>query len=495
MKIFSEYESYDGLGLAKLIKEKKVSKKEVLDACLDRFKQWENINAIIYPMFDLGRDYIQSDLQGPFAGVPTLLKDLIAHYAGTPLSFGSKALKDQISNIDSELVSRIKKSGLVILGKTNAPEFGIMGTTEPECFGPTLNPWDTSRSPGGSSGGSAAAVAAGIVPFAHGGDGGGSIRIPASNCGLFGLKPTRGRTPTGPIHGEILDGAVVEHFITRSVRDSAAILDSIEGPEKGAPYQICRPKNSYLSVLESDPKKLKIAFSTQSILGGSVHPHVEMAIQKTVKLLKDLGHELIPDAPKIDGKQLSKSYLINICTHLAVNLNFVKRKLGRYATQKQVELITKTLGHIGTKLPAAEFVEAKRYWHDIALQLSLFHETYDLYLTPVSAELPALIGAESKSPLENVLLEIINLLGIGRVVLKSGLLEHIAQESFQRFPFTQIANLTGNPSMSVPLYWNEQNLPIGSMFCAPWGDEDTLFKLAGQLERAQNWFDKRPKIS
>ncbi|RLA62835.1 MAG: amidase [Epsilonproteobacteria bacterium] len=494
MTKFSEYESFDGLGLAELINKKEITKKEVLDAAIDRAEKWKKINAIIFPMHDMAFEHLKKDISGPFNGVPTLLKDLIADYKGTPITSGSKSLKDHISVLDSELVKRFKKAGVVIFGKTNAPEFGIMGTTEPEFFGPTLNPWDQSRSSGGSSGGSAAAVAAGIVPFAHGGDGGGSIRIPSSNCGLFGLKPTRGRNPTGPLYGEILDGAVVEHILSRSVRDSAAMLDCTNGPELGAPYNICPPDGSYLKALESDVPKLKIGYSVKSIMGGPIHQDVVKAILDTVILLKDLGHEVQEISPEVDGEQLANSYLVNLCAHVGADLDLISSKLSKYAAKNEVELITKTLGLIGRNLSATEFVRAKRYWHEISLSYAKFHEKYDLHLTPVGSQPPVLLGSEDIATTDKVLMGMVNSIGAGKLLIKTGRVKIIAKESFDKLPFTQMANLSGNPSMSVPLFWGERNLPIGSMFSAKSGDEMTLFKLAGQLEKARPWFDKRPSL-
>jgi amidase len=494
MTKFPEYENFDGLGLAELIKKKEITKAEVLEAAIDRANKWKKINSIIFPMYDIAKDYLKKDMEGPFAGVPTLLKDLIADYEGTPITSGSKSLREYVSSFDSELVTRFKKAGVVIFGKTNAPEFGIMGTTEPEFFGPTLNPWDLTRSPGGSSGGSAAAVAAGIVPFAHGGDGGGSIRIPSSNCGLFGLKPTRGRNPTGPLYGEILDGAVVEHILSRSVRDSAAMLDFTNGPELGAPYNICPPEGSYLKALDDCPK-LKIGYSVKSVMGGPINPDVVKAILDTVILLKDLGHEVEEISPEIDGAKLAKSYLVNLCAHVGADLELISSKLSKYAAKNEVELITKTLGLIGTKLPATEFVAAKRYWHEISINYAKFHQKYDLHLTPVGSRPPVKLGSEDVKPMEKVLMSMVNALGAGKLLIRSGIVDKIAKESFDKFPFTQMANLSGNPSMSVPLFWNDENLPIGSMFSAKWGDEMTLFKLGAQLEKARPWFQKRPKLS
>jgi amidase len=492
---FPEYEKYDGLALAKLVQEKQVTPLELLEEAISRAEKFKKLNTIIYQMYDLARKEAGKKLpEGPFTGVPTLLKDLIADYKGTPISYGSRALRNNISKIDSELVKRFKATGVVIFGKTNAPEFGIMGTTEPEHFKPCRNPWDLKRSTGGSSGGSAAAIAAGIVPFAHGGDGGGSIRIPSSMCGLFGFKPSRGLTPIGPSHGEIMDGAVVQHILSRSVRDSAAMLDATMGNEFGSPYKVILPKEKLLETQNLPSKKLKIAYSIKSIIGENVHPDVVEAFKHTLDILKGLGHELVEDQPNLDGEKLSKAYLINLAGHISNDVEEAKKLVGAKVALSELETLTKTLALIGRNLTALEFIQAKNYWHEVTYAMDIFHQKYDVYLTPVVAIPPPLLGSQKLKPVEVFFMKIINFLGTGRALIKSGIVEKIAKESFEKFPFTQISNLAGTPSMSVPLYWNKDNLPIGSLFSAKWGDEPTLFRLAFELEKSSPWFNKRPKI-
>jgi len=490
---FSEYDKYDGLGLSKLVQDKEITPLELLEEAISRAENLKKLNTIIYPMYDLARKVAQQKLpEGPFTGVPTLLKDLIADYEGTPISYGSKALRNNISKSDSELVKRFKKTGVVIFGKTNAPEFGIMGTTEPEHFKPCHNPWDIKRSSGGSSGGSAAAVAAGIVPFAHGGDGGGSIRIPASMCGLFGFKPGRGLTPLGPSHGEIMDGAVVQHIISRSVRDSAAMLDATVGHEPGSPYKVMLPKQKFIEAQNAPFKKLKIAYSSKSIMDEEVHPDVLASFNHTLEILKGLGHELIEDHPVLDGNKLSKAYLINLAGHISSDVENAKNLVGGKIALSEMEILTKTLALIGRNITALEFIEAKKYWHEVTYAMDVFQEKYDVYLTPVVAVPPPLLGSQKLKSFEIFLMKIVNLTGAGRALIKSGIVEKIAKESFEKFPFTQISNLSGNPSMSVPLFWTKDNLPIGSLFSAKWGDDFTLFKLAFELEKSSPWFNKRP---
>jgi amidase len=303
MTIFSEYTKYDAIGLAELVRNKEITPAELCEEAIRRIEKLNpKINAVIYPMYDLAQKAINHiPVEGVFAGVPFLLKDQISEYAGVPMTCGSKALKNYIPDSDSEIVKRYKKAGLVILGKTNCPEFGLLAKTEPDLHGPTRNPWNLDHSSGGSSGGSGAAVSAGMVPMASGSDGGGSIRIPASSCGLFGLKPTRGRTPTGPNAGEIWQGMVVKHVITRSVRDSAATLDILQGADIGAPYSITPPELPYLNEIQYPPRKLRIAFNTKSPVNTPVHPECEKAVYETAKLLLQLGHDVEEDCPEIDG--------------------------------------------------------------------------------------------------------------------------------------------------------------------------------------------------
>ena len=294
---FPEYESFDGLGLASLIQRGVISPLEVLEAAIERIELWNpKINAVIHKMYDYAEDQIKKNNipAGPFRGVPILLKDLLGDCEGTPICFGSRFAYDNrwVSQIDSELIKRLKQTGVVILGKTNVPEFGLSPVTEPELFGPTRNPWDLTRSPGGSSGGSAAAVAARMVPIAHAGDGGGSIRMPAAYTGIFGFKPSRGRTPTGPIFMRVWLGMVVEHIMTRSVRDSAAMLDLLCGPELGSQIVLPKPERSFLSHLETPVRKLRIAVIEEPFFAAKVDPEYLDALKKAAQLCQDLGHDV-----------------------------------------------------------------------------------------------------------------------------------------------------------------------------------------------------------
>ncbi len=494
MTNFKEYNQYDGLGLAELIKKGKISQEEVCEAAIDRIEAVNpDVNAVIATVFDAARKQARGSVpDGPFAGVPFLLKDLLVSYAGVPFTSGCRALEHYIPDHDSELAIRFKKAGVNILGKTNTPEFGLLAYTEPELHGPTRNPWNRDHTPGGSSGGSAAAVAAGMVPLAGGGDGGGSIRIPASCCGLFGLKPSRGRTPTGPDHGELWQGAAIEHVITRSVRDSAAMLDATCAPDIGAPYIIQRPERPYMEEIELAPGRLRIAFTTHSPLDTPVHPEYIKATLETALLLQKLGHDVEEVEPDIDGKLLAQSYLSMYFGEVAAEIDGLKTLLGRDITQKDVETLTWTLGLLGRSTSALSFVKAIGEWGRAARIMGNFHETYDIYLTPTIAEPPIRIGELKPKPVENAALKVVNTLGLGKLLKRSGIIDKIAIANLSKVPFTQLANFTGQPAMSVPLHWSSDGLPCGMQFMAKMGDEAMLFRLAKQLEDEKPWFNKRP---
>jgi len=493
---FKELDQYDGMGLAELIRNKKVSALEICEEAMGRIERMNPVlNAVITTMYDLARKTLQGPLpDAPFSGVPFLIKDILDEMAGVPMTKGSRAFGGYIPAHDSEMVVRFRKSGLIFLGKTNTPEFGLLAVTEPEVHGPTRNPWDKQRTPGGSSGGSAAAVAAGMVPLASGNDGGGSIRIPAACCGLFGLKPTRGRNPTGPDVGELWQGAAVSHVISRSVRDSAAMLDATHGPEPGAPYVIPPPQRPYLQEVQADPGSLKIAFHTTSPIGTPVDPECIQAVQETAALLESLGHRVEEAHPEIDGHAVAKSFLTLYFGEVAADLEELRTVLGRKARTGDVEPLTWTLGVLGRTFTAGEFVAAKRQWGVAARAMGRFHQTYDMYLTPTLAHPPVKIGELQPKPTERAIMKVVNALGWGGILKASGIVDQMAETSLSKVPFTQLANLTGQPAMSVPLHWTSDGLPCGVHFMAPFGDEAALFRLAAQLEQTKPWFDKRPPM-
>ena len=493
---FPDYDQYDGLGLAALIRSGEVRAAEVCEAAIARVEARNPaLGAVITRMDEIGRqaaqDIDRSPEDRPFAGVPFLLKDLMHAYAGVPLSGGSAALRHFVPDHDSTLVHRFKQAGLVVLGKTNVPEFGLMGVTEPEAFGPARNPWDLERTPGGSSGGSAAAVAARLVPLASANDGGGSIRIPAACCGLFGLKPSRGRVPNGPDVGVAWEGAVCDHALTRTVRDSAALLDVLHGPSPGDPYEIAPPDGSYLDAIERPPVPLRIGFSTHHPVGGTIHPECVQAVEDAAALLADLGHHVEPAEPDVDGRAVTRAYIMLYFGHVAADLDWIRDRFGDDAMHR-VEEGTRALGLIGRSLSAADYVVARRSWNTFGRAMGAFHQRYDLYLTPTLAAPPARIGELTPGPAEQVGMTLINRLHVGKMLVASGIVDRLVTKNFTQLPFTQLANLTGQPAMSVPLHWTGDGLPCGVQFIAPFGKEARLFQLAAQLERARPWADRCP---
>jgi len=493
---FREYDQYDALGLAALVRKKEITPQELCEEAISRIDRLNpRMNAVVYRMYNIAHKTLKGSLpEGPFTGVPFLLKDLLTSYAGVPLTMGSKAFQHYVPAHDSELMKRYKSTGVVILGKTNTPEFGLVAYTEPELHGHTRNPWNLEHTPGGSSGGSGAAVASGMVPMASGGDGGGSIRIPASCCALFGLKPSRGRVPTGPEYGEIWQGAAVEHVITRSVRDSAAMLDAICGADPGSPYVIAGPERPFLEEVERDPKPLKIAFTTQSPLGTEVHPECRRAVEEAAQLLAGLGHKVEESKPDIDGIALAKSYLIMYFGEISADIMAMEKVLGRKPRHTDVEGPTWVLNMLGKAFNAGEFVLAMREWNTFTRQMGAFHLKYDIFLTPTLAFPPVKIGELKPKPAEKVLMKIVNPLNLGKLIRLSGIVDKLAIENLAKTPFTQLANLTGQPAVSVPLHWTPDGLPCGVQLIAPFGGEGTLFRLSGQLEKAKPWFENRPPI-
>lgn len=491
-----EYVSHDATALAGLVRGGHVTAVELLDLALARIEAVNPVlNAVIRLMEDDARQTAErGETDGVFCGVPFLAKDLCSNYAGHPTSGASRLLVNLVMDHDSELAARVRRTGVSIAGKTNLPEWGLAPFTESDLWGACLNPWDTTRTPGGSSGGSAAAVAAGVVPMAGGGDGGGSIRIPASCCGLFGLKPTRGRVPTGPDFGEIWRGAVVEHVLTRSVRDSASMLDATHGADPGAPYEIAVPGRPFAREVGSDPGRLRIAWSTKPTLGSSVDRDCVEAVEDAVSLLTDLGHELVEDAPDIDGAAFSRAFLTMVAAEFGADIRDAEVYLGRKARRHELEPLTWALGLMSKVIPAREYAGALRVMERVGRSVGVFFQDYDMMLTPTLSTPPVKIGALAPTSMETAQLKILGAIGSGRLLQWAGLLEEAAATAFDFIPWTPIYNATGQPAMSVPLHWNAQGLPIGVHFVAPFGAEAELFRLASQLESARPWFDRRPEM-
>jgi len=496
MSGFSDYDKYDGLGLAELVRKKEVKPSELVEEAISRVERLNpQINAVIYKMYESARKAADGDLpDGFFKGVPFLMKDLGMAYAGVPLSNGSRFLKDFVPDHDSELVKRFKAAGIIVIGKTNTPEFGLLPVTEPELFGPTKNPWDVTRTPGGSSGGSAAAVAARMVPLAHGSDGGGSIRHPASCCGVFALKPTRGRNPLGPDFGELWRGLVCDHVLTRSVRDSAAMLDATAGPDVGALYYAVPRARPFLSEVGTDPGKLRIAFTSEPFLGHIVGSDCVKGLEDTVKLCHELGHEVVEAAPQIDGKAFAKAFLRIICVETRATIEESEALLSRKASFKDFEPNTWVLGLLGRQCRAPEFARSLNLVQRTARQIGEFFEKYDVMLTPTLAMPPVVTGALQPKGSQLVAMKLLGRLNAGGVINALSGIDALAEHVFEFIPYTPLFNVTGQPAMSVPLHWNDDGLPIGMQFVGRYGDEATLLRLAGQLEKTRPWSDRIPPI-
>ena len=493
---FPEYANCDAIGLAALVRTGQVSPRELVIAAIERIEAHNPaLNAVVHKMYDKALAQAEGDLpDGPFRGVPFLLKDLLAAYAGEPMTSGSRLFRGWIAPADIETVRRYRRAGLIVLGKTNTPEFGLVPFTESELLGPAHNPWDLTRTTGGSSGGSAAAVASGMVPVADGADGGGSIRIPASCCGVFGLKPTRARTPSGPLHGELWRGAAVEHVVSRTVRDSAAMLDAIAGPDVGAPYYPPPPVRPYLEEAARPPSRLRIAFTTRSMLGHEVHDDCRRAVTDAVKLLESLGHEVSEGAPVVDRDQFNTCFLRLVCSELLADFRDAETLLGRLVRRTDVEVPTWALALLGELLSAADYAWTLRYLQRVARDVAAFFQQVDVLVTPVVATPPFPIGALQPPPAELAAMRALGTVRAGRVLRAFGGLERAAKRVFEWIAFTPIANITGQPAMSVPLFWTDGGLPIGVHFMGRYGDEATLFRLASQLEQAAPWKDRHPPV-
>lgn len=488
--MFNAYSHHDATGLAELARKGEVHPDELLESAIDRAQRMNPaLNAIIHTFCDRARSLASGPLpEGPFKGVPFLLKDLMDDYAGEPLCMGSRGIRT-VPVGNSELVNRFLASGVVPFGKTNTPEFGLTITTEPKSSGPAHNPWRHGVSTGGSSGGSAAAVAAGIVPMASANDGGGSIRFPSACCGVFGLKPSRGLNPLGPELGEGWDGAVAGHVISRSVRDSAAMLDVTAGPEVGAPYRVTRSRGSYLAASRTDPAPLRIAFSKRPVIEATLHPEAVRGLEQTAKRLENLGHHVEEADPGIRSETFWRDFFVVVCAHVAGEVHRVKERFGKEAVSK-LEPTTRNMAMLGRCFTACDMVLAKEGWHRAQLAMGRFLTTFDLLLTPTLIGPPDRHGVLTPSPLEELLLNLGSPIPNGRLLMKLGVVKHFAGPTLSRMAFTAMGNVTGLPSVSMPLHWTDDGLPLGMLFTGRMCDETTLFQLAGQIERAYPWADR-----
>jgi Asp-tRNA(Asn)/Glu-tRNA(Gln) amidotransferase A subunit family amidase len=470
-----DYDRFDALGLGELVARKEIAPRELLEAAIARADAVNpKVNAIVARFDDMARAAIAGGLPpGPLAGVPFLLKDLNTLMAGTVTSNGSRFFADNRADHDTELVARYKRAGLVIFGKTNTPEFGLTVSTEPRLFGPTCNPWSLAHMAGGSSGGGAAAVAAGILPAAHATDGGGSIRIPAACCGLYGLKPTRARNPHGPDRGEGWSGMSTEHVVSRSVRDSAAFLDLTQGPDVGAPYFATPPAQSFLSAVGAAGPSLRIGLVTRTAAGEAVDPQCEKAARATAQLLQSMGHRVEEASLASVGQGFGPAFRVIIAGNVRAAIDFHAEKLGRNPGPDDLEKVTWAMYETGVRATAADYARSIVAVHHTGRQFAALFERFDLLVTPTLPRPPQKLGVFS--------------------MMNADLEGYAANVAFFT-SFTAIANIAGNPAASLPLHWTPEGLPVGVQLIGRYGDEASVLRVSAQLEHARPWFDRRPLL-
>jgi len=469
--MIAEYETLDALAIADLVRRGEVTALEVTETAIALIEERNPaLNAVVADLFDQARQALADGLpEGPFSGVPYLFKELVVSVAGAPTTYASRLFSDNRAAFDSELVTRCRKAGMVVLGKTNSSEFGLQPVTEPHLFGAARNPWNLERSPGGSSGGAAAAVAAGMLPVAHATDGGGSIRIPASCCGLFGLKPTRARITAGPETGEGLAGLASQHAVSRSVRDSAALLDATAGPMPGDPYFPSPPPRSYVEEASRDPSPLRIALSLAAPNGAAIHPDCVAATVDAARLCEALGHVVEEASPEFDVAAVERAFMAAFQANTMVNVG--RATGGSLPPEGSVEPMTRAIAGRGLAMSAPDYIRQIQTLQRETRRIARFFVDHDVWLTPTLATPPPPIGAFAAAR-EDVDLWLSALMAFT--------------------PFTYLSNVTGQPAMSLPLGMSADGLPVGCHFVARYGEEGLLFSLAGQIERARPWAARRP---
>ncbi|WP_276946707.1 amidase [Haematobacter massiliensis] len=478
--MFAEYEDHDAVSLAGLVARKDVSAEELLDAALARVEALNPLlNAVTLVQEETARRSIRAGLpSGPFAGVPFLLKDLGAEAADFPTHLGSRLHRDTHYEYDSEIYLRLRRTGLVTFGRTTVPEGAIGAATEAAVYdGPTRNPWSLDHTPGGSSGGAAAAVAAGIVPAAHGSDGGGSVRIPASSCGLFGFKATRARLPDGPASGEAWGGMAIDGFLTRTVRDTALLLDACEGPDLGAPYFPPPLGAGYRDAIARPPDRLRIALCDTTLTGAPIHPEARAAVQDAAQLLTELGHHVEPALPRADTPAMMEAWTRIVACGTALSIRQTVAARRRPLEPDEVEGVSRGAMTFAATLTGEDYLEALETVHAYGRQMARFFLDWDILLTPTLAEPPARIGRFSHATEDYV-------------AYRTG-----PDGIFAYSPFTVSFNASGQPAASVPLYWTPEGLPIGVQLAAAFGEDERLICLCAELETARPWFNRRPPVT
>ena len=482
------YMNSDAIDLYSKLQKGDITSKDLVDLC---FQQMEKVNPTLNAVIhqrksDALDEATLNNMTGPFAGVPFLLKNISQGMEGEPLTSGTRLMEGVIAETDSHLVKKLRDAGFIMTGHTNVPEFALKNITEPELYGPTRNPWNTEHSPGGSSGGAAAAIASGIVPAAGASDGGGSIRIPASFTSLFGLKPTRGRTPVGPGAGRQWQGASIDFALTRSVRDSARLLDVLQVIQPEAAFQTPLYHGKYENILgESFEEPLKIAYTTQSPVGTPVSADAERAIQRTVAWLEKQGHSVHEVDNGVDGIELMKNYFLMNSGEVSNVVRQMEKAMGRELTAHDVEVETWLLNVAGKSVPASEFSASLASWDDATAKMEDLFQSYDFYLTPTTAYTAPKIGELTFSEQEQA--QLISKIEKQQPQEQQALIYDMFLPSLTYTPYTQLANLTGQPAMSLPVYLSDDNLPLGVQVMASKGMEHRLLQLAAHVEQSDLW--------
>lgn len=483
------YLTWDATEMARLIRDKQVTPTELLACSFEQLKKVNTqLHAVVHERMDKALEEASESSfhEGSFAGVPLLLKNISQAVTGELLTSGSRLLQHTKADRDSNFVNRLRNAGFIFAGHTNAPEFGLKNITEPIIYGPSRNPWNLAYSPGGSSGGSAAAIASGIVPLAGASDGGGSIRIPASFTSLFGLKPTRGRTPVGPGTGRQWQGASIDFALSRSVRDSAALLDILQVIQPEAAFQAPLFAGSYLTEMQKPfEKKCRIAFSTASPVGTPVSTDAKEAVMKTVAWLEEQGHVVEEKGNGVDGNQLMRNYYLMNSGEMSSLVHDLQQTLGRQLTDDDMEIESWLLSQAGESVNAAAFSASLASWDTAAAQMAALHQTYDFYITPATAYPAPKVGELTFGTVEQAQLK--ERMKEAPSSKKQEIIWDMFLPSLTYTPFTQLANLTGQPAMSLPLHRCENGLPLGVQVIAGKGEEYKLLQLAYQLEQTDLW--------
>ncbi len=488
-----DYITCDATELAARVRRGEVQPIELVEKAIAAIEAVNPVlNAVMHPMYDAARDIVWSLPDGPFRGVPMVVKDFDGFVKGEPFTAGTRFLQGFVPDHDSVAMARLRRAGLVFVAKTNLPELAILGTTEGQLKGPAHNPWNPDHTTGGSSGGSAALVAARAVPLGHGGDGGGSLRIPASACGLVGFKTTRGRVTEAPDFGEVWGGYTSWGCLTRSVRDAAALVDVMAGPAPGDPYSVPPLERPLAQEVGAPPGKLRVAFTDGSLFGKDTHPEAKAAVKSAARLLADLGHEVEEARPEFDRERLVRAYLTQIAAGVAAEIEEFGRWVGRKPSASYFEPSTWFLNQIGRTLSAADLQQARDDAQAAGRSLAAFFARYDLFVTPTLAYPPVRLGELDLKPVEAAALAVLRVLPVGAAL--RAILAQLADVSLERTPNTQLFNQTGQPAVSLPLHWTADGLPVGVQFVARYAEDALLVRVASQIEAARPWKDRMPRI-